>query len=176
MNASYYGIKSFYNQLTPQPYDQARFTNLMNIPHLRALMGARYVLCGPTYSPTDAGAKQILEIEGYRLFENANAMGRLTLVHRAAGLQITRVNSRKLLRRASTICRKLISLAMISKAARQSLSKEVRVIETGNIHMKELQRPRRGFGQCFTPTRFAHGITCSFLIILIFPFNVPNAI
>ena len=86
MNASYYGIKSFYNQLTPQPYDQARFTNLMNIPHLRALMGARYVVCGPTYSPTDAGAKQILEIEGYRLYENANAMGRLTLVHRAAGV------------------------------------------------------------------------------------------
>ena len=85
MNASYYGIKSFYNQLTPQPYDQARFTNLMNIPHLRALMGARYVLCGPTYSPTDAGATQVLEIEGYRLFENASAMGRLTLVHRAAG-------------------------------------------------------------------------------------------
>ena len=44
MNASYYGIKSFYNQLTPQPLGQARFTNLMNVPHLRAMMGARYVL------------------------------------------------------------------------------------------------------------------------------------
>ena len=85
MNASYYGIKSFYNQLTPQPYDQARFANLMNIPHLRALMGARYVLCGPTYSPTDAGATEIVETEGYRLYENANPMGRLTLVHRIAG-------------------------------------------------------------------------------------------
>ena len=85
MNASYYGIRSFYNQLTPQPYDQARFTNLMNIPHLRALMGARYVLCGSTYSPTDAGATEMLETEGYRLYENANPMGRLTLVHRVAG-------------------------------------------------------------------------------------------
>jgi hypothetical protein len=85
MNASYYGIKSFYNQLTPQPYDQARFTNLMNIPHLRAMMGARYVLCGPTYSPTDAGATEILETEGYRLYENANPMGRLTLIHRIRG-------------------------------------------------------------------------------------------
>ena len=47
MNASYYGIKSFYNQLTPQPHDQSYFGNLTNIPHLRAMMGARYVLCGP---------------------------------------------------------------------------------------------------------------------------------
>ena len=57
MNASYYGIKSFYNQLTPQPYDQARFSQSNEHPHLRAMMGARYVLCGPTYSPTDPRRK-----------------------------------------------------------------------------------------------------------------------
>jgi hypothetical protein len=85
MNASYYGIKSFYNQLTPQPYDQFRFSNLTKVPHLREMMGARYVLCGPGYFPTDAGAKQILEIERYRLYENTNPMGRLTLVYRVAG-------------------------------------------------------------------------------------------
>jgi len=85
MNASYYGIKSFYNQLPPQPYDQFRFSNLTNVPDLDEMMGARYVLCGPSYSPTDAGAKQILEIEGYRLYENRNPMARLTLVHRVAG-------------------------------------------------------------------------------------------
>jgi hypothetical protein len=85
MNGSYYGIKSFYNQLTPQPLAQVRFSNLVNIPHLREMMGARYVLCGPADSPTDAGAKQILETEGYRLFENPSPMGRLTLVHRVAG-------------------------------------------------------------------------------------------
>ena len=33
----------------------------------------------------DANAKQILETEGYRLYENSNPMGRLTLVHRVAG-------------------------------------------------------------------------------------------
>jgi hypothetical protein len=86
MNASYYGIKSFYNQLTPEPYAQFRFSNLKDIPHLRAMMGARYVLCGPNTMPIDRDAKQILETEGYRLYENANPMGRLTLVHRVAGV------------------------------------------------------------------------------------------
>jgi hypothetical protein len=86
MNASYYGIKSFYNQLTqPVPYRQFRFMELRNIPHLRAMMGARYVLCGPNITPIDRDAKQILETEGYRLYENPNPMGRLTLVHRVTG-------------------------------------------------------------------------------------------
>jgi hypothetical protein len=85
MNASYYGVKGFYNQLTPQPYAQFRFSNLTNIPHLRAMMGARYVLCGLSNSPTDGDAKEILETEGYRLYENLKPMGRITLVHRVAG-------------------------------------------------------------------------------------------
>jgi hypothetical protein len=85
MNASHYGVKSFYNQLTPQPYDQFRLGNLANIPHLRAMMGARYVLCGPPDLPTDGGAKEILETEGYRLYENSKPMARITLVHRVAG-------------------------------------------------------------------------------------------
>ena len=85
MNASYYGIKSFYNQLTPQPYAQFEFMLLGNVPHLRAMMGARYVLCGPAESPTDANTKQMLEIEGYRLYENANPMNRFTLVHQVEG-------------------------------------------------------------------------------------------
>jgi Bacterial membrane protein YfhO len=85
MNASYYGVKSFYNQLTPQPYDQFRFSLMANVPHLRAMMGARYVLCGLSNSPTDSDAREILETEGYRLFENLKPMGRITLVHRVAG-------------------------------------------------------------------------------------------
>jgi hypothetical protein len=85
MNASYYGIKSFYSQLTPQPYDQFRFSNLTNIPRLRAMMGTRYVLCGPANPPTDDDAKEILEAEGYRLYENSKPMARLTLVHQVAG-------------------------------------------------------------------------------------------
>ena len=85
MNGSYYRIKSFYNSLNPQPYGQFHFSLLTNVPHLRAMMGARYVLCGPDNLPTDAGAKQILETEGYRLYENPHPMGRLTLLHRVAG-------------------------------------------------------------------------------------------
>jgi hypothetical protein len=87
MNASYYSIKSFYNQLTPQPYEQFRFMLLSNIPHARELMGARYMLRGPNNSPLDPLAKQIIETEGYRLYEYPNPMGRLTLVHRVAGLR-----------------------------------------------------------------------------------------
>ncbi len=60
-------------------------SNLANIPHLCAMMGARYVLCGPTDLPTDGDAKEILETEGYRLYENSKPMGRITLVHRVAG-------------------------------------------------------------------------------------------
>ena len=92
MNASYYGIKSFYNQLTPQPYAQFQFIRLGHVPHLRAIMGARYVLCGPDTSPTDQGAKEIMETEGYRLYENPSPMGRLTTVHRIAG-SVTNVAS-----------------------------------------------------------------------------------
>ena len=85
MNASYYSIRSFYNQLTPQPYGQFRFMLLSNIPHARELMGARYVLHGPNNPPFDPLAKQIVETEGYRLYEYPNPMGRLMLVHRVAG-------------------------------------------------------------------------------------------
>jgi hypothetical protein len=85
MNASYYGIKSFYTQLTPQPQDQFRFSNLTKVPQLREMMGARYVLCGFDKSPLDTNAKQISEIEGYRVYENPSPMGRLTLVHGVSG-------------------------------------------------------------------------------------------
>jgi len=80
------GVKSFYSQLTPQPYDQFRFSLMANVPHLREMMGARYVLCGTNNSPIDGDAKEILATEGYRLYENPHPMGRLTLLHRVAGL------------------------------------------------------------------------------------------
>ena len=89
MNASYYGIKSFYNQIPPQPYDQFRFSNLTSVPHLCEMMGARYVLCGSDNLPLDQNAKQISETEGYRLYENPDPMRRLTLVHRIAGSATT---------------------------------------------------------------------------------------
>jgi hypothetical protein len=84
MNASYYSIRSFYNQLTPQPYGQFRFMLLSNVPPARELMGARYVLCGSNNSPLDPRAKQVLETDGYHLYEYPNPMGRLMLVHQVA--------------------------------------------------------------------------------------------
>jgi len=84
MNASYFGLNSFYTQLTPQPYDQFRFSQVHE-PYLRAMMGTRYVLCSAEEKPTDPGAKVRLEVQGYKLFENAAYMGRLALVHTLAG-------------------------------------------------------------------------------------------
>jgi len=85
MNSSYFGFNSFYNQLSPQPYDQFRFSLERDTPYLRAMMGTRYVLCSADEKPTDPGAEVRLEVQGYKLFENATYMGRLTLVHTLAG-------------------------------------------------------------------------------------------
>jgi hypothetical protein len=85
MNASYFGFNSIYNKLSPQPYDQFRFSRKHKKPYLRAMMGTRYVLCSADEKPTDPGAEVRLEVQGYKLFENATYMGRLALVHTLAG-------------------------------------------------------------------------------------------
>jgi hypothetical protein len=85
MNSSYFGFNSFYNKLSPQPYDQFRFSLERDTPYLRAMMGTRYVLCSADEKPTDPGAEVRLEVQGYKLFENATYMGRLALVHTLAG-------------------------------------------------------------------------------------------
>jgi hypothetical protein len=59
---------------------------MANVPDLRQMMGARYVLCGPGKSPPDEGTKEIFATEGYRLYENPKPMGQLTLVQRIATL------------------------------------------------------------------------------------------
>ena len=48
MNASYYGIKELLQPAyTTAAYAQFRFSFCcITFPHLRAMMGARYVLCG----------------------------------------------------------------------------------------------------------------------------------
>ena len=85
MNASYFGFESFYVSLETQPYDQFRFSQQRRTLHLRAMMGARYVLCGGEEIPPDPGMKLRLEVPGYKLFENPVYMGRLALVHKLAG-------------------------------------------------------------------------------------------
>jgi hypothetical protein len=87
MNSSYFGFNSFYDKLTPQPYHQFQLglRRVQKKPYLRAMMGTRYVLCSAEEKPTDPGAKVRLEVQGYKLFENAAYMGRLALVHTLAG-------------------------------------------------------------------------------------------
>jgi hypothetical protein len=124
MNASYYGIKGFYNQLTPQPYAQFHFSLMADVPHLRQMMGARYVLCGPSYSPTDADAKQILETEGYQLYENSKPMGRITLVHRVAGSIDNEREFTKIIRKGFDFFSEAYVTRHDFKAVRQSLGNE----------------------------------------------------
>jgi hypothetical protein len=85
MNASHFGLASFYLNLETQPYDQFRFSQLRRIPYLRAMMGTRYVLCSAEKTPTDPGAELRFEVQGHKLFENPAYMGRLTFVHTLAG-------------------------------------------------------------------------------------------
>jgi hypothetical protein len=85
MNASYFGFKSFYNQLTPQPYEQFRFGVQKRIPVLRELMGNRYVLCAPNEKPLDSSAVPRLKVRDTTVFENPSYMHRATLIHSLAG-------------------------------------------------------------------------------------------
>jgi Bacterial membrane protein YfhO len=124
MNASYYGIKSFYNLITPQPYAQFRFSLMADVPHLREMMGARYVLCGPNALPIERGAKPILETEGYRLYENANPTGRLTLVHRIAGFADNEGGFVKIVTKGFDYFSEAYVTRHDFKGARQSLSNE----------------------------------------------------
>jgi hypothetical protein len=84
MYSSFFGFNTFYNQITPQPYDQFRFSRQHDIPNVRAMMGARYVLCNEQAKPPDP-AKAVWETQGYTLYENQKFMGRMVLVHSLAG-------------------------------------------------------------------------------------------
>lgn len=85
MNASYFGFRSFYNRLTPQPYDQFRFSLLREPASVREMMGERYALCAATAKPADPAAAARLEVSGFTLFENPAYMKRVALVHSLAG-------------------------------------------------------------------------------------------
>ena len=85
MNASYYGFDGFYNQLTPQPYEQFQIGWSLRRAPVRELMGERYVLCAKDSKPLDGLAFPRFGIDGYTLFENPVYMDRITLVHSSAG-------------------------------------------------------------------------------------------
>ena len=85
-------------------------------------MGARYVLCGSAESPTDAEAKQMFEIEGYKLYENANPMSRLTLVHQVAGSAANVASFVEIIQRGFDYHSEAYVLLMILKASASFLT------------------------------------------------------
>ena len=153
MNASYYEVRSFYNQLTPQPYDQFRFSLLTNVPHLREMMGARYVLCGPGNSPIDGDAKQIWETEGYRLYENSKPMARLTLVHRVAGSAENERQFINIIRKGFDFLSEVYVTRHDFKAVRQALGNEQMSSHSKDQIQKIVDQPNRSYSTVESDSR-----------------------
>ena len=82
-NASYYGIRTFYFNFTPQPYDQFREMFDEQPVSLRKLRGAKYFVCGGDSVPFDPKARLLFTETGYRVYEVLDPMGPYTLVHEA---------------------------------------------------------------------------------------------
>jgi len=81
-NASYYGIRTFYLNCTPQPYDQ--FREMFDEPavNLRKVRGAKYFVCGRDSMPFDPKARLLFTESGYRVYEAHDPMEPYTLVHK----------------------------------------------------------------------------------------------
>jgi hypothetical protein len=79
-NASFYGIRTFYFQFTPQPLVQFRemFDEVVNF---RKLRGAKYFICGPAAKPPDSNATLLFTESGYRVYEVPDAVGSYVLLH-----------------------------------------------------------------------------------------------
>ncbi|HZR27135.1 MAG TPA: hypothetical protein VFA71_00030 [Terriglobales bacterium] len=86
-NASYYGIRSFYMNFTPQPYDQFREMFDEQPIGLRKLRGAKYFICGGSVMPGDPRAKLLFTESGYRVYEVPDAMGPYALLHKALAVK-----------------------------------------------------------------------------------------
>jgi hypothetical protein len=80
-NASYYGIRTFYLNCTPVPYDQFREMFDEREVNLRKLRGAKYFVCGQNSMPFDPNARLLFTESGYRIYEAPDPMERYTLVH-----------------------------------------------------------------------------------------------
>lgn len=86
-NASYYGIRSFYMNFTPQPYEQFREMWDEQPIGLRKLRGARYFICGGSVMPGDPTAQLLFTESGYRVYEAPDAMGPYALLHKAVAIK-----------------------------------------------------------------------------------------
>ncbi len=80
-NASYYGIRTFYLNCTPVPYDQFREMFDEQAVKLRELRGAKYFICGQDSKPFDPNARLLFTESGYRVYEASDPMEQYTLVH-----------------------------------------------------------------------------------------------
>jgi hypothetical protein len=80
-NASYYGIRTFYLNCTPVPYDQFGEIFDEQAVNLRELRGTKYFVCGQDSKPFDPNARLLFTESGYRLYEASNPMELYTLVH-----------------------------------------------------------------------------------------------
>lgn len=80
-NASFYGIRTFYLRLTPQPI--AQFREMFDEPlvNLRKLRGAKYFVCGRDTKPFDPKARLLFTESEYGVYEVADPMEPYTLVH-----------------------------------------------------------------------------------------------
>jgi hypothetical protein len=81
-NASYYGIRTFYLNCTPAPYDQFREMFDEQPVSLRKLRGAKYFVCGQDSKPFDPNARLLFTESGYRVYEAPDPMELYTLVHK----------------------------------------------------------------------------------------------
>jgi len=81
-NASYYGIRTFYLNCTPVPYDQFREMFDEQAVNLRKLRGAKYFVCGQNSMPFDPNARLLFTESGYRVYEVSDPMEPYTLVHK----------------------------------------------------------------------------------------------
>jgi hypothetical protein len=85
-NASYYGIRTFYLNCTPVPYDQFREMFTERDVNLRKLRGAKYFICGQDSMPFDPKARLLFTESGYRVYEASDPMELYTLVHKVMPL------------------------------------------------------------------------------------------
>ena len=81
-NASYYGIRTFYLNCTPVPYDQFQEMFPEREINLRMLRGTKYFICGQGSMPFDPKARLLFTESGYRVYEASDPMELYTLVHK----------------------------------------------------------------------------------------------
>ena len=82
-NASYYGIRTFYGNLTPQSREVLWEASNVSAGNFRGLRGAKYWICDQNTTPPYPDARLLFEESGYRIYETPRPMGMYTLVHQA---------------------------------------------------------------------------------------------